>query len=121
MRDRGCHTPGMSRTTGGREPRHERAHDPARADWHGWSAEHPEPDRMARVVDRTDLAPYASTGGHSAYSPMGSWIQTTNFNRALLADDRRAVRALGWAMVIAVLVGIGLSAGVGIWHLVELI
>ncbi len=115
---RECHTPGMSRTTGGAGPRHEQAHDPARADWHGWSAEHPEPEPFGQVVDRTDLAPFASTGGHSAYSFEGRAIQSANLGRALLADNRWGVRIAGWLFLLGL---VGITAGIGIWHLVELI
>ncbi len=97
-------------------PGHERAHDPTRADWHGWTAEHPEPPGVGDLTDRTDLAPYASTGGYSAYSPAGEYIQTANFGRALLANRRWPARAAGWLMLLTL---VGVTAGLGIWHLVE--
>jgi hypothetical protein len=106
----------MSRGASPAGPGHERAHDPTRADWLGWTAEHPAPPGLEGQPDRTDLAPYASTGGYSAYSFEGRSIQTANFGRALLANRRWPARAAGWLMLLMI---VGLTAGVGIWRLVE--
>jgi hypothetical protein len=105
----------MSRGASPTGPGHERAHDPTRADWHGWTAEHPAPPGLEGQPDPTDLAPYASTGGYSAYSFQGRAIQSANFSRALLGDRRGSIRVATWLALAAF---VGLTAGMGIWHLV---
>jgi hypothetical protein len=102
---------GASRTGSG----HERAHDPTRADWQGWTAEHPAAPGIEGQSDPTDLAPYASTGGYSAYSFEGRGIQSANFGRALLADRRWSIQLATWLVLAGV---VGLTAGTFIWRLV---
>jgi hypothetical protein len=91
---------------------------PAAPDRASWTAEHPEPRPPDTIPDLDDLAPCASTGGHTPYSFPGGTIQEINFTKGLLRNRHWYNRAVGWALLLGV---IGLTVGIGLWRLVELV
>jgi hypothetical protein len=104
---------------GGKRPgTRRRLERPTPSDRRSWTAEHPQPHPPDTIPDLDDLAPYASTGGHTPYSFPGGTIQEINFTKGLLRNRHWYNRAVGWLLLLGV---IGLTVGIGLWRLAELL